>query len=163
MHYFLGLFEGDQAIDNELFSYFRVGLKWDVFPEKLWPNRTIPYAISPLYEPEDMITILSAIRILNAMTCLKFVKWNGKAEDFLLIWPIKYPKGCWSFVGKTGGAQILSLQPPDHTGPNCLGGEGERFYYFLFATSPFVCFRPNHSRNPSCRWNIPRTESIRPR
>jgi hypothetical protein len=35
-----GLFEGDQAIDNELFSYFRVGLKWDVFPEKLWPNRT---------------------------------------------------------------------------------------------------------------------------
>lgn len=137
MH-FKGLFEGDQAIDNELFSYFRVGLKWDVFPEKLWPNRTIPYAISPLYEPEDMITILSAIRTLNAMTCLKFVKWNGKAEDFLLIWPIKYPKGCWSFVGKTGGAQILSLQPPDHTGPNCLGGEGEKNYYFLFALSHFA-------------------------
>lgn len=83
---------GDQAIDNELFSYFRVGLKWDVFPEKLWPNRTIPYAISPLYEPEDMITILSAIRTLSAMTCVKFVKWTGKQDDFLLIWPIKYPK-----------------------------------------------------------------------
>lgn len=87
-----GLFEGDQAIDNELYSYFRVGLKWDVFPEKLWPNRTIPYAISPLYEPEDMVTILTAIRTLNTMTCLKFVKWNGKVDDFLLIWPIKYPK-----------------------------------------------------------------------
>lgn len=83
---------GDQAIDNDLYSYFRVGLKWDVFPEKLWPNRTIPYAISPLYEPEDQITILTAIRTLNAMTCLKFVKWNGKADDFLLIWPIKYPR-----------------------------------------------------------------------
>lgn len=89
-----GLFEGDQAIDNELYSYFRVGLKWDVFPEKLWHNRTIPYAISPLYEPEDMVTILTAIRTLNTMTCLKFVKWNGKVDDFLLIWPIKYPKVC---------------------------------------------------------------------
>lgn len=87
-----GLFEGDQAIDNELYSYFRVGLKWDVFPEKLWPNRTVPYAISPLYEPEDMITILTAIRSLNTMTCVKFVKWNGKVDDFLLIWPIKYPR-----------------------------------------------------------------------
>ena len=134
---------GDQAIDRELYSYFRVGLKWEVFPEKLWPNRTIPYAISPLYEPEDMVTILSAIRTLSTMTCLKFVKWDGKNEDFLLIWPIKYPrvslslslkiesliilffiKGCWSFVGKIGGPQILSLQPPDETGPNCLGGEG---------------------------------------
>lgn len=91
-----GLFEGDQAFsDNELFSYFRVGLKWDVFPEKLWPNRTVPYAISPLYEPEDMITILTAIRSLNTMTCVKFVKWNGKSDDFLLIWPIKYPRVCW--------------------------------------------------------------------
>lgn len=95
-----GLYEGDQAIDNELYSYFRVGLRWDVFPEKLWTNRTVPYAISPLYEPEDMITILTAIRTISAMTCVKFVKWNGKQEDFLLIWPIKYPKGCWSFVGK---------------------------------------------------------------
>jgi hypothetical protein len=39
-----------------------------------------------------MITILTAIRTLDAMTCLKFVKWDGKMEDFLLIWPIKYPK-----------------------------------------------------------------------
>jgi hypothetical protein len=30
-------------------------------------------------------------------------------------------KGCWSFVGKVGGPQILSLQPPDKSGPNCLG------------------------------------------
>lgn len=92
-----------------------------------------------------MVTILTAIRTLNTMTCLKFVKWNGKVEDFLLIWPIKYPRvsswirklfrfssqcyvilqGCWSFVGKIGGPQIVSLQPPDSTGPNCLGGEGK--------------------------------------
>lgn len=132
-----GLFEGDQAIDNELYSYFRVGLRWDVFPEKLWKNRTVPYAISPLYEPEDMITILTAIRTINSMTCVKFVKWNGKQEDFLLIWPIKYPKGCWSFVGKVGGPQIVSLQPPDRTGPNCLGGEGRSFHELMHALGIF--------------------------
>jgi hypothetical protein len=98
-----------------LFSYYRVGLRWDVFPKKLWPNRTVPvmksrlfnhsiqtnlsfyytyikYAISPLYEPEDMITIMTAIRTISTMTCVKFVRWNGKQDDFLLIWPIKFPK-----------------------------------------------------------------------
>lgn len=79
-------------MDNTVYNYFRVGLRWDVFPEKLWPNRTVPYAISPLYEPEDHITIRTAIRTLSMMTCVKFVNWNGKDDDFLLIWPIKYPK-----------------------------------------------------------------------
>lgn len=79
-------------MDNEIYKYWRVGLRWDVFPDKLWPNRTIPYAISPLYDAEDMITIYTAIRTLSTMTCIKFRKWNGKEDDFLLIWPIKYPK-----------------------------------------------------------------------
>lgn len=87
-----GLFQGDMALNDQVYKYWRVGLRWDIFPEKLWPNRTVPYAISPLYEPEDHITIYKAIRTLNAMTCLKFVQWNGKDNDFLLIWPIKYPK-----------------------------------------------------------------------
>lgn len=143
-------------MDNEIYKYWRVGLRWDVFPDKLWPNRTIPYAISPLYDAEDMITIYTAIRTLNTMTCIKFRKWNGKEDDFLLIWPIKYPKvsfsferrknceitlinlqGCWSFVGKTGGAQLLSLQPPDETGPNCLGGEGRAIHEMMHAIGIF--------------------------
>lgn len=82
----------DIALNNDIFKYWRVGLRWDVFPKKLWKNRTIPYIISPLYEPEDMITILTAIRTITRMTCLKFPKWDGKKKDFLLIWPIKYPK-----------------------------------------------------------------------
>lgn len=44
-----GLFQGDMAMDNEIYHYWRVGLKWDVFPDKLWKNATIPYVISPLY------------------------------------------------------------------------------------------------------------------
>ncbi|GLV41859.1 uncharacterized protein CBL_13591 [Carabus blaptoides fortunei] len=103
-----GLFQGDIAMDNDIYQYWRVGLKWDVFPEKLWKNGTVPYVISPLYGPSDYVTIYKAIRTLNFMTCLKFVPWNGKSKDYLVIWPIKYPKGCWSYIGRFGGAQIES-------------------------------------------------------
>jgi hypothetical protein len=92
INYSFFLIQSDIAINNDIFNYWRVGLRWDVFPKRLWPNRTVPYAISPLYEPEDMITIYQAIQTIGRITCLKFPKWNGKQKDFLLIWPIKYPK-----------------------------------------------------------------------
>lgn len=44
-----GLFQGDMALTNEVYNYWRVGIRWDTFPEKLWPNRTVPYVISPIY------------------------------------------------------------------------------------------------------------------
>ncbi|XP_023289723.1 zinc metalloproteinase nas-13-like [Orussus abietinus] len=138
-----GLFQGDIAMSNErhlyfqYFSYWRVGLRWDVFPEKLWANKTIPYVISPLYDTADYVTIYKAITYLNYMTCIKFVPWNGIVKDFLLIWPISHPAGCWSFVGKFGGVQILSLQPPDKNGPNCLGTEGKAIHELMHALGIF--------------------------
>lgn len=44
-----GLFQGDMAMDNEIYNYWRIGLRWEIFPEKLWENRTVPYVISPIY------------------------------------------------------------------------------------------------------------------
>lgn len=44
-----GLYQGDMAMDDEIYNYWRVGLKWDIFSEKKWKNATIPYVISPLY------------------------------------------------------------------------------------------------------------------
>lgn len=44
-------------------------------------------------EPTEYITISRAISTLNFMTCVKFVPWDGKKEDYLIIWPIKFPKG----------------------------------------------------------------------
>ncbi|CAH0770629.1 unnamed protein product [Bemisia tabaci] len=132
-----GLFQGDMAINDETYGDWRVGLRWDVFPDKLWKNRTVPYVISPLYETEHYITIYKAITTINHMTCIKFRPWDGKAKDYLLIWPIKYPRGCWSYVGKNGGAQIVSLQPPDDTGPNCLGGEGRPIHELMHALGVF--------------------------
>lgn len=65
------------------------------------------------------------------------VEWNREDADFLLIWPIKHPKGCWSYIGKTGGAQIVSLQPPDNSGTNCLGSEGRAIHELLHAVGIF--------------------------
>nr|XP_023024423.1 astacin [Leptinotarsa decemlineata] len=132
-----GLFQGDMALTNEFYNYWRVGIKFDVFPDKMWKNGVVPYTISPLYEPSEEVTIIKAIRYLNFMTCLRFVPWDGKSKDYLLIWPIKYPKGCWSFVGRFGGAQIVSLQAPDARGPNCLGTEGRAIHELMHAIGIF--------------------------
>ena len=39
----------------------RVGINWSVHPDKMWPNNTVPYAISPLYrqfqEPSTLAII----------------------------------------------------------------------------------------------------------
>ncbi len=51
------------------------------------------YGLLNFAEAEQYITIYQAIRILNFMTCVKFVPWDGKAKDYLLIWPVKYPSG----------------------------------------------------------------------
>lgn len=92
-------------------------------------------------DPDDYVTIYTAIRTISFMTCIKFVPWNGKTKDYLLIWPIKYPKGCWSFVGKFGGPQIVSLQAPDANGPNCLGNEGRAIHELLHALGALLVFR----------------------
>lgn len=44
---------------------------------------------------------------------------------------------CWSFVGKFGGAQILSLEPPDEKGPNCLENEGRAIHELMHALGIF--------------------------
>lgn len=41
----------------------------------------------------DYVTIYKAITILNSMTCVRFVPWNGRDKDHLIIWPVKQPKG----------------------------------------------------------------------
>ncbi|XP_056643093.1 hatching enzyme 1.2-like [Diorhabda sublineata] len=132
-----GLFQGDMALTNDFYDYWRVGIKFDKFPDKLWLKGIVPYVISPLYEPSERVTILTAIKIINFMTCIRFVPWNGTSKDYLLIWPIKYPKGCWSFVGRFGGAQIVSLQAPDRKGPNCLGTEGRAIHELMHALGVF--------------------------
>jgi hypothetical protein len=118
-----GLFEGDIVMTNDEYEDLRLALNFGKFPEKRWPNRTIPYVISSFYSTSDQVSINLAIRTLNSLSCLKFKK-RKKEKDFLLIWPMKYPEGCFSSVGKSGGVQVLSLKGTDKPGSSCLGDEG---------------------------------------
>lgn len=110
-----GLFEGDIALANveDVDVQSRNGLNRAQHKSRLWPRGEIRYAISPLYSSDEMIMIEKSIRMINAMTCIQFVPLQRQlreGEDLLLIWPVKYPKGCWSYIGRVGGVQILSLE-----------------------------------------------------
>lgn len=102
----------------------------------------MPYAISDLYEPGERVTIRLAMRSIEALTCVRFVPWSGSAvrqPDYLLVWPVQFPSGCWSYVGRTGGQQIVSLQPPsgERRRPHCLGNEGRAIHELLHALGIF--------------------------
>jgi hypothetical protein len=106
---------------NAAYTFYKLGLDWNTFTERKWPNRKIAYSISPLYDTSDLVTINAAIRTINQLSCLKFIPQDGSHKDFLLIWPVKLPYGCWSFVGRNGGMQVLSLSTADGKGNDCLG------------------------------------------
>ncbi|CAL8321633.1 unnamed protein product [Merluccius merluccius] len=79
----------------------------------LWPKSVdgfvyVPYIVSPLYDDMDRITIETGMQDISTETCVKFVPRTHEGS-FLDIQP-RY--GCWSFLGQTGGSQVLSLQSP---------------------------------------------------
>lgn len=119
-----GLFEGDIAINNEDYRELRLGVNFAQFPNRKWPNFTVPFMISPLYSDDDIATINKAIITLNSLSCLKFKPYNNE-EDAILIWPVENPQGCYSFIGRQGGVQIVSLKGTDTLGTSCLHDEGK--------------------------------------
>ncbi|CAL8083276.1 unnamed protein product [Orchesella dallaii] len=128
-----GFFEGDLAgiyHENEL---GRVGINFEKFPDRRWPNNTIYYMISHLYYPEQYRIVKTALDILDFFTCIDFKEWDGKEPDYLIVWPVKKPAGCWSYVGRLGGPQIVSLQAPDRKSPQCFAGIGRPLHEIMHA------------------------------
>ena len=44
-----------------MFDYWRVGIRWDVMPHRMWPNGTVPYVISPLYGECEFSTLYKVL------------------------------------------------------------------------------------------------------
>ncbi|XP_042240578.1 hatching enzyme 1.2-like isoform X2 [Homarus americanus] len=133
-----GFFQGDMAgLTTEFMLSTRVGLNWKVFPNRRWTNATVPFVISRHYLPAEREMIERAIATLNFMTCIKFIPWDGEAEDYLIIWPVEEPAGCWSYVGKRGGQQVVSLQPPDSRSNRCFISLGKPIHELLHALGIF--------------------------
>ncbi|KAL6461611.1 hypothetical protein MHYP_G00297550 [Metynnis hypsauchen] len=81
------------------------GCKWP----RHWDKKVyVPYQITNQYGPNEKRIIKDALRSFEKSTCIRFVQ-RTQQKDYIRI---TSNRGCYSFVGRTGGEQILSLQVP---------------------------------------------------
>jgi hypothetical protein len=59
---------------------------------------------------EDQDVINEAFKEYHMKTCVKFEPYKEGDEDFITIQGKQ--SGCWSFVGRHGGGQVVNLQNP---------------------------------------------------
>ncbi|NXX36121.1 ASTL metalloendopeptidase, partial [Nicator chloris] len=76
-----------------------------------WPRSSdgivrIPYVLDPTYEESEVKGIHDAMAEFEALTCINFVKRRTE-RDYLSI---KSADGCWSYHGRVGGEQTVSVR-----------------------------------------------------
>ncbi|XP_037553648.1 high choriolytic enzyme 1-like [Nematolebias whitei] len=79
------------------------GCKWP----KSGNNVYIPYEISSVYTHTESNIILEGLKSFEWSTCIRFVPKTSKDRDYIYF---ESQEGCWSFVGRQGQKQYLSLQ-----------------------------------------------------
>ena len=73
---------------------------------QLWPDNEIPYVISNSFGSRERSVIRAAMEQFSENSC---VKWRPHVPTDIDYVHILQGQGCHSRVGRTGGAQILSL------------------------------------------------------
>lgn len=78
----------------------------------LWPKATdgnvyVPYQISNQYSSRERQTIIQGLRSFAQSTCIRFFQRTNQQQDFV---DIQSRSGCYSYVGRIGQGQIVSLQ-----------------------------------------------------
>ncbi|XP_061592935.1 low choriolytic enzyme-like [Cololabis saira] len=76
----------------------------------LWPKSTdgnvyVPYRISNQYSQRERAIITRGLQSFAASSCVRFFP-RGQQRDFV---DIQSRSGCYSFVGRRGNAQVVSL------------------------------------------------------
>ncbi|XP_063980211.1 zinc metalloproteinase nas-13-like [Diachasmimorpha longicaudata] len=75
-----------------------------------WPEGVIPYMISPYFNANQKALIMDAMNDYHENTCIRFIPYAGVQSDYIRI--TAGNTGCWSSVGRIGGAQDVNLQVP---------------------------------------------------
>ncbi|VDM54384.1 unnamed protein product [Angiostrongylus costaricensis] len=70
-----------------------------------WKDNVVPYTLSSDYSTEQKKTIYDLLSSLEQISCFRFQQ-RSTEKDFLVFIPLD---GCYSCVGKIGGAQVLSV------------------------------------------------------
>ncbi|XP_058637644.1 hatching enzyme 1.2-like [Onychostoma macrolepis] len=81
------------------------GCKWERSRDRLV---YVPYVISNQYSPKEIQVIKQGLRSFADVTCIRFIPHEGQ-RDFLHI---QSDSGCYSYLGRQGGGQVVSLQRP---------------------------------------------------
>ncbi|XP_034744056.1 high choriolytic enzyme 1-like [Etheostoma cragini] len=75
----------------------------------LWPKNGsyvyVPIAIGPEYSSAQRTIITNSLLAFNQSTCIRFI-WRTTQKDYLNFFS---GTGCWSYVGRQGGVQPVSL------------------------------------------------------
>lgn len=75
-----------------------------------WPNAVIPYEIVGPYDSRSVSMIQNAMNVYQQKTCIKFRRRTSNDRDYISIQ--NGQSGCWSSIGRIGGAQTVNLQAP---------------------------------------------------
>jgi hypothetical protein len=78
-----------------------------ILKARRWPNGIIPYDYGTAWPAQHDSMIQTAMRTIEKNTCIKFVRRTNE-RDFVRI--TNTNGGCYTFPGKSGGQQMLSLQ-----------------------------------------------------
>lgn len=124
------LLEGDIAVSE---GKSRLAIDFDRFPAKKWGNNSVAYFISKNHTTSEIRVIESAIHTISFVSCLKFVPWDGERKDYIYFHPSQKRMGCWSYIGRQGGRQQLSLQQPNSRSCNCFCSPGRALHEVMHA------------------------------
>ncbi len=78
-----------------------------VKPDSLWVNGVVPYVLDGGLHPVARDAFLAAVTHWEQHTALRFVPYSGERDYVRVV----YESGCWSYLGRIGGEQKLSLGP----------------------------------------------------
>ncbi|GIZ03179.1 zinc metalloproteinase nas-12 [Caerostris extrusa] len=100
------LIDGDIMIDGHEDPWDRRHGPLVDMREKRWPGGVIPYEFNEtIYNDWDQHVINEGLQEIERGTCIKFIKRTNE-KDYIYITPLG---GCWSYVGRKGSGQTMSL------------------------------------------------------
>ncbi|XP_070507032.1 hatching enzyme 1.2-like [Chironomus tepperi] len=102
------------SVNDTSGSAARTGLS-NIFrrwPKNAYGKVVVPFTISNDFSFDDKATILSAMYDIESHTCIKFKQQSHETDYIYII----SDEGCYSYIGRKFGPQVMSLQRD-----NCIG------------------------------------------
>jgi len=112
-------FEGDIRLSAE--QNEAILLKNGILPEQRWPKSAdgivrIHYKTDEKWNLSKMKLLVAALEEIEQNTCIRFVHADSTTRDYIRV---INDTGCYSYVGRVGGEQVLSLLDTDGYAPHC--------------------------------------------